>query len=375
MRCDHCGRDVPEGVFCTACGAHQGRPLHGQPHRRYHRYAAHPGEHVFQPAVLSTIFPHLGQAKLHEFRLVFLGGVAGVFVLFFAGLITAALCVATMLIPVLYLLYLYEAQVYREEPLPVLGALVVGGVGLGVGITVLTDKLVSSSAQLSFSITGSSLVIIGLVIPLIQEAVKPIPALALRSRPAFPETMDGLVFGLAAGLGFGVGETFTRFSSILLDLPVRTTPGSWIYPLISTAVFVPLLQGSATALIAAGLWRFGRRRSDWLAVAGIVVALAGHVGFSTIGQLFINHGWSPLIILSWQALVDVALLIFVRLLLHHALLEEGEDERLGEKYCPHCHHNVVAGGFCPQCGLAMAARPHHLHLALKPGARPAPEPG
>src|SRR5207253_5434762 len=139
------------------------RPLH---------YAAQPSEHLFQPAIFTTLFPHLGQRKVHEFRWVFVGGVLGVFVLFFAGLITAALCVAVLLLPILYLLYLYEAQVYREEPVPVLAALVVASVGIGVGVTIGTNQLISNDVKLSFAVTGGALVIVGVVIPLVQEAAK-----------------------------------------------------------------------------------------------------------------------------------------------------------------------------------------------------------
>lgn len=66
MRCDHCAHDVPDGVFCTRCGAHQGTTAElGDAKTREHRYAAHPGEHVAQPSMFTTLFPHLGHHKIH----------------------------------------------------------------------------------------------------------------------------------------------------------------------------------------------------------------------------------------------------------------------------------------------------------------------
>jgi RsiW-degrading membrane proteinase PrsW (M82 family) len=359
MRCDHCNSEVPDGVFCTNCGAHQAS-AHPNPKARRERFAAHPGEHVLHPGMFTTLFPHLSHRKVHEFRWVFLGGLVGIFVLFFAGLITAALCVAVLLIPILYLVYMYEAQVYKEEPVPVVIALVLASIGIGVGVTIATNQLVGADAKYSFSVTGGSLVIIGVLIPLIQEAAKPLAALGLRVRPAFrDETMDGLVFGIAAGLGFGIGESFVRFANILTDLPVRTTPGSWIYPLITTAVLLPLLQATATGLVCAAIWSIARGRMKRVAVFGIVVALAGHVAFTLVSQLFENHGWSQLILLAWQAAVDIALLVYMRLVLHYALLEEAADMGLSEKYCSHCHTNVASQGFCPTCGMALTAVPFH----------------
>jgi hypothetical protein len=328
---------------------------------------AHPGEHVLHPGVFTTLFPHLGHRKVHEFRWVFLGGVVGIFILFFAGLITAALCVSVMLLPILYLLYLYEAQIYKEEPIPVLIMLALVSVGIGIGVTLGTNELVGQGAKFSLTITGGSLVTIGVVIPLIQEAAKVFPPLALSTRPIFrDETMDGLVFGIAAGLGFGVGESFVRLSNIITDLPVRTDPGNWIYPLVTTAVLLPLLQATCTGLFCAGLWLFGRGRIDGLSMIAIAAALGGHVAFSLISQLFVNHGWDQLIILAWQALVDVALIVYMRIVLHFALLEEAAQMGLSEKYCSHCHTTVAAEGFCPTCGQALSAVPYHTRTVVAP---------
>src|SRR6185437_14103298 len=111
MRCDHCAHDVPDGVFCTRCGAHQSTT----------------GE--------------LGNPKIHEFRWAFAVGLVGIVVLYVSGLITAAILVATFLVPVLYLIYLYEAQVYRDEPAIVLGFTIGGGAILGIVLTIIERAL------------------------------------------------------------------------------------------------------------------------------------------------------------------------------------------------------------------------------------------
>jgi RsiW-degrading membrane proteinase PrsW (M82 family) len=357
VRCDHCGNEVPEGVFCTHCGAHKGTRDPGRL-RRLGTYSAHPGEHVLQPGILTTIFPHLGRRKVHEFRWVFAGGLAGIFVLFVAGFITAALCVAVLLLPLLYALYFYEAQVYRDEPFPVAAALGLVGIGIGIGVTIGTDRLVSTEARLSFTVAGGSLAIVGVVVPLIQEAVKPLPAVALRVRPAFrDQTLDGLVFGVAAGLGFGVGESFVRFAHILTDLPVRSTPGTWIYPLVTTAVLLPLLQGTATGLVCAAGWRVALGRADAIALAGVPVAVGGHVAFSTVTQVLANHGWTQLVILAWQSAVVLVLLVSLRVVLHRALLDEAGDQSSADRYCANCDRTVRVEGFCPSCGMALKAVP------------------
>src|SRR6266849_4131845 len=134
-------------MFCTRGGAHRGTTGEaGDAKTRRHHYAAHPAEHVMQPSVFTTIFPHLGHQKIHEFRWAFAVGLAGILVLYISGLITAAILVATLLVPVLYLIYLYEAQVYRDEPAVVLGFTIGGGALVGIVLT-LFERVIYNPFQ------------------------------------------------------------------------------------------------------------------------------------------------------------------------------------------------------------------------------------
>ena len=372
MRCDHCSNDVPDGVFCTRCGAHQGTTAEaGDPRQRRHRYAAHPAEHVVQPSLFTTLFPHLGAHKIHEFRWAFAVGLGGILVLYATGLITAAILVAIFLVPVLYLIYLYEAQVYRDEPGTVLGFTIGGGIVLGIVVTLIERQLYNPYQNIgnplhSAGVSVGTLLFLGLLVPVVQEVVKPLPALFLPKRADFPETVDGLVFGIAAGLGFGLAESLVGFSSALTSLPVHAAPGNWIYDLATLAVFVPVLQGSATGMIAAAIWRYRRGRLGSREIGGIAMALIAHVAFSAGTQLLKDASVNQLFVLVWQAAVDGAVLIYVRFLLHHSLLEEAAHMGYAETVCANCHMHVVASGFCPSCGMALTAAPTQVKRARKP---------
>lgn len=358
MTCDHCGRQVPEGTFCTNCGAHQGIGVEDAKGRPQH-YAAHPGEHVAQPSVFTTLLPHASHGKIHEFRYAFLAGVAIIVILVATGLVVAALLAAIFLIPVLYLIYMYEAQVYRDEPALVLGATFLGGIVLGVAVTVIANHIIPSVD----GITDTSLIPRTLILPIIQLILIPLPALLLRGRAGFTETADGLVFGVAAGLGFSVAEGIVRFSTVFSTLGVHTDSAGWIYPLVSVAVLVPLLHGSTGGAIAAALWRPHRGGSAPLAVWGIPVALVAVILFYLVAQIltdtnssvFGGSGVSPLIVLLYQVIPIGLLLVYIRFLLHYALIEEAADLGFRSLVCPNCHRHVMASGFCPNCGVALAA--------------------
>jgi len=366
MTCDHCGRQVPEGAFCTNCGAQQGVGVENGEQRLQH-YAAHPGEHAAQPAVFSTLFPHAGHNKLHEFRYAFLAGLAVVVILVATGLVVAALLASVFLVPVLYLIYMYDAQVYRDEPALVLGVTFAGGIILGLAVTIIAEHVIGTSGlRVDTTLIGYTI-----ILPIIQLIVIPIPALLLRNRPQFSETIDGLVFGVAAGLGFSIAEGIVRFSNVFSALGVHTDSGSWIFPLVSVAALIPLLHGSTGGAITAALWRTRTGRSGRMASIGIPVTLVAVIAFYLVAQLLQDNGVSPLVVLIYQAAPIGLLLVYIRFLLHHSLLEEARDLGYQSLICPSCHRHVMATGFCPNCGVALSATPRIDSTATAVPATPA----
>jgi RsiW-degrading membrane proteinase PrsW (M82 family) len=365
-KCEHCGRETPDEPFCTWCGADRSHGEDEAGRRRHHHYSAEPGEHVMQPSVISTLLPHLPRSRLHEFRWGLIVGLAAVVGLTAAGEIVAAMFTAAVLVPVLYLVYLYEAQVYRDEPVRTIALTMVAGVGLGAAVVLIAGQVISTSSPLQLSgATGT--VLAGVVLlPVIEELLKPLPVLVLRLRPNFNETVDGLAFGVAAGLGFAAAETIDNYSRVIGDFHLHTSAGNWLIPLLSAAVTRPLMQASCTGALTASLWRRGKRGSRRLIyLAGAPVALLGHVAFTYLSWLFANHGAGQVAVFAWQLAVDGALLVFIRFLLHRALGDEAEDFGYRPAVCPHCRRHVEAAGFCPHCGAALRAAPRTEHGGLR----------
>ena len=372
MTCDHCHNDVPDGVFCTRCGAHQATVTDVRdPKGRMHSYAAHPGEHVAQPSVFTTLFPHLGYFRAHEFRWALLAGVIGIFILVSAGLVTGAILVAAFLVPVLYLIYLYEAQVYKDEPATVLGFTIGGGIIVGIVVTVIADRFVNPLSLAGVGVDVGAIAVATVIIPIVQEVVKPILPLLLWRTRRFGETVDGLVFGVAAGLGFSVAESLIQFSNVIVSQPFRTDPGNWIFPLIGIAVLNPLLQGSATGAITAAIWPMTRLGVGPRAIAGIAVAVIGHIAFSLGSRLLVLAGQNQFVVLGWEAVVVVGVLLYIRYLLHTSLLQEATHMGFFATVCPHCHKHIVASNFCPSCGIALSISPN----SVKSARKPIPSPG
>jgi hypothetical protein len=341
VTCSHCGATVPEGPYCTRCGAHQVKgPL------RLHHFAARPAEHLATPAVLSTLLPRLAHERVHLFRWALIAGVVLVGLLAATGLVIPAIWVAALLVPALYVAYLRVADVFADAPVLVLLATVGAGAVVGVALTAVADAI-------GKGLGAGGVILLTTGTAVVAELLKPAaPLVFLRRR--FPNTLDGLVFGVAAGVGYALAQTVVNLTGSLGGVALRVDPSNWVFTLVSAAVLIPLLHGSCSGLVAASLWRPRGGRDAALRAAGLPLALIADICFVAGSEVLDDAGLSPLFVILWQALTVAAVLVAIRVLLHAAVLDEGAALGLHQQRCQHCGASVEAAGFCPQCGVLLA---------------------
>src|SRR5262249_3576350 len=119
MQCARCSTGNPDvAQFCLRCGAALRGP-DAADRRRGHAYVVQPGEGVHQFALVSTVMPHTNRRVADHYRWAFLVGAAIVLVFSMAGLLSAAVLGAAFLVPVVYVLYLYDVNLWEDSPLPV----------------------------------------------------------------------------------------------------------------------------------------------------------------------------------------------------------------------------------------------------------------
>ena len=354
LTCPHCGSVVPEGEFCGHCGAH----LTAGSARRTHAFAAVPTERVAQLSIITTLFPHLPHRRGGPFRLALVAGGLLVVALAALHLLAFATVAAMLVLPVLYLMYLYEVEIYESEPWLVIGATMVMGALLGIVFTALVGGALSR-----LQLTGdrdTAFVVAGIAIPVIAQALMLAgPLFLYLFRERFREPLDGLTFGAASALGFTLASSLTEFWP-LLSGPVLG-PGSaldWAVRLLRTGLLVALVNACTTALLAAALWlqRFDRRRTarPWRSSLPVAITVALGVQI-VIGML--EFAVQDLILgVVVIGVAAGALLLFLRLAIHEALLVEGAEHEIGpDSPCPECHRMVPTMAFCPACGAARAA--------------------
>ena len=354
VTCPHCGMTVPAGNFCGHCGAH----LTSASTTRRHAFAAVPAERVAHLSIISTLFPHLPHRRGGAFRWALLAGGAAVLILAVLHLFAPATVAATLLLPVLYLLYLYEVEVYEDEPWLVIGATMVTGALLGYAFTSLSGRAVSV-----LNLTGdreNAFVLAGVAIPIIAQLLMlagPLLLYAFRGR--FREPLDGVTFGAASALGFTLTSSLTKFwPAITGSLVSGGDPIDWSLRLLQVGILVALINANTTALVAAALWlhRYDRRRISrpWASsiLATLIVAFGAHVVIGMLTFALPNVATEVLI----RLVAALALLLYVRLVVHQGLLVEGVEHEIGpDSQCPECHRIVPTMVFCPSCGAARAA--------------------
>jgi hypothetical protein len=354
--CPYCGELVPPGAFCGNCGAHfsdeSGRS-------RLHHYAAAPHEHVLRTSAISTLFPHLPRRHAHLFRETFVAGLAIVLLLGALRLYTPALLTAALLLPVLYVLYVWEVEVYESEPVRIL--IMTFGVGavLGVAYALGFGHVVSAS----YGGTTQGPLFSGLLLPVVGQVLMLVGPLLLLPRSRYYEVLDGLSFGVCSAFGFTAASVITGYWHVLTAplLGSASISSDEIANILRAAVLAALVNAATTGTITASLWLDRHSRSrKWhthvlLALpAAVVIALAWQVALG-----FTSYYVSSLLVdvVVW-AVAAALLLVWVRVCVHNALLEEGAEHNIGAPFaCSECHHLVPAMYFCPSCGVARSAAP------------------
>ena len=136
------------------------------------------------------------------------------------------------------------------------------------------------------------------------------------------------------------------------------SPFDWAIRLTRAGLLIALINASTTALITAAVWlhRYDRlhvgRPLSTSILAALVVAFGVQIAVGVEGFL-VDDLLVDLVIVG---LITALLLLFIRNVIHDALLVEGVEREIGpDAPCPECHHIVPTMRFCPNCGAARAA--------------------
>lgn len=377
MECPRCSSDVPEvSHFCHHCG----NDLQSGDAERKKAYAAKPDEPVASFKLVSTIMPQGAGRQPYTYRVALGIALALTVITAALGALPVAIMVAAFAIPIVYILYLYDVNLWEDEPVPVVAA---AFVATGVLAAVFT-WLWSNKLGLSIELTGENvagpssrdLVILMLLVPFVSELIRQIGPLYLASRPRYDDLMDGLTFGVVAGVGSACFETLVLHWSWVSG--GFASPGSstatWVSVVLLQGFVKPLIYGSATGLAVAEFSGLGEKYDGFTPrwVAGLLQAMLVNALFQ--GGVYLlsfvggrNSAIGAILGVVWGLLLLGGLIILVRSVLHKGLLEAalesaargGSNHASGElAFCSRCEMPLLPhSDFCSACGSSVRAVP------------------
>ena len=388
MNCPTCSSENPDvASFCHRCGT----SLRGSDSTRAGSYAVRSSEGVGQFALISTIMPHTSRHSADAYRwAMLLSGVAVIGAAAF-GFLPIAVAAAAFLVPVTYLVYLYDVNLWEDAPLAVvIGLFVVTGALAAVVSVVFynwtftdqwADVVVASGRGGVGDLPVGSVLLFVVLLPVVAEVVKNAGAVLLARLPQFDDMIDGLTFGVAAGTAYAAIETLVVYNSVFTSGEFRTTQGlgPWIVIVLNVMVVKSLIYGTATGIAVATFSGKGEGYDGF--TGGYLKAFALSAGVNVLYWVgvrlaaFLPFGQG--IGLLWGLVLLGALVLRIRVLLQAALLEAAvEDAAKGgvsesrrassaETFCPECECMLLGGShFCIACGTSVRSTSHQARRAM-----------
>ena len=178
----------------------------------------------------------------------------------------------------IYLILIWRFDRYDREPFKLVLQNYLWG-SIGAIIFAVLGGLVFSSFLSIFVTDKSKLEYLGTIVtaPIVEETTKGIFLLITVTHRKFDNMTDGIVYGGAIGLGFGMTENFLYFISY------GTTITGWISIVIIRTMFSAVMHCVSTATFGAFLGYVKFRRSRFrftLPIAGLLIAILIHFSWN-----------------------------------------------------------------------------------------------
>ena len=362
---------MPRVAYCIRCGDPLDDEYSDESRRRQRsRFAAAPDEPLATVALVSTIFPRLPRAEMRYFRISLMAGAAIVLGLALLGFYPVALVTAAVLVPLLMVMYVYVVDIYEDEPLSIIGATMLWGVGAGILYGLFSRALPTGSAFGEPDATA--IVLSGLVMPLVEGALMLAGPLFLLSSRRFNDVLDGATFGAASAVSFAGAHVLVQALPLVnAGLRPDGDPLPWAVQLLSLGLLQPVIAAGAVGSVAGAFWLRYRapvadRRKLGLVGVPLFAVVAGAVLLLLAGLAKTLLSLIPATVVL-AGLAAVALL-WLRATIHLGLLQESREIDIERTMrCPNCGHSTPEHTFCGNCGVSLRALPRATRATPEPG--------
>lgn len=377
--CPACQLTVPTATFCSSCGADL-RISAGGHLLRPKVFAAAPGEPIFLPMVTSTLFPRLRRRARMPFR-------HGLFLLLTAlvafsllRLLGPFVITTSLGAEMLFVLYLWQSDVFRDIPRPALIVAPLLGAAFGVAWWLWTGGMIADSYGIPLAAGSQLLHVIdtGLITTLAGIVPMLLPAVVVRFlRLPRREALDGFVIGALGALSYSAAGTLTWLApQFATDLLTDYGPWRLLEEAILYGFIDPLTTASVGGLLGLTLWfqpkRASGHRAGWSRAALVlltVVAGGIYLAVYVVDAAQLDRTAEIAINLALSAVALVALRLGVQFALLHEIPDPSTGDPVG---CVYCNQVVPDMPFCPLCGVAARAASRSVRLQRRAAAAAEP---
>ena len=367
MDCPHCQAAAAETArFCSSCG----HDFRWTDLRRGQSFAANPDQAVASFALVSTLMPRGVGRQVRTYQLAFAMAFLVAALAAVVGATPVALVVAAVAIPVVYLGYVDDVDLWEGRALLVTVLACLVPAVLSFAATTLWTQAV----PLPLTFDGISghldmdlrrLVVLALLVPVISELLKQLGPLFLATRPRFDDIGYGLAFGVLAGVSYAAVETLVTHWPVVTGGGQGTNdPALWLSLVVAEGVVKPLLYGAATGLACSRIAGHGVTPRYALAVLLAMTANALYHGGGYLVNLIGRQPLGQILGIVWGMLLVGLLLLRLRRALHHGFMAppvraawSATPARATPGACPHCDALLAsAAAFCPACGTSLRSK-------------------
>ncbi len=311
--------------------------------------------------LVSTLFPQLPRADMATFRTVLVIGLVVIVGLAATGFFPLAVVAAALLVPLMMVLYVWDVDVYEDEPVRVMAFTAAWGIVAGVVVGLLS-RLLPSSAGILESVTAADLLGRSVLIPLVSGVAMLAGPLVLLPYRKFNDVLDGATFGATAAVTFSAALVLSQGTDLFtagLRPPGESLP--WIVRLLSLGIASPLISAGVTGAAAGAFWlqyRAPVRDRQRLGLVGQPI-VATAIALLMLVLSAIGVQVLPVLpALVWQAVLAIVALVWLRAVIHLGLLQEAAEIAIGAPVtCPNCGRQTPAHSFCGLCGASLRAVP------------------
>jgi hypothetical protein len=358
--CQHCGLDLRSSDIA-----------------RRKSFAVKPDEPVASFALISTIMPRGASGhRPQTYRIALAVALTVALLAAIFGAVPIAVLVAAFAVPIVYIVYLYDVNLWEDEPLPVTVAAFIGTGILSLLFTIGWTQLQASPARMTGfegEVGGGpqvgQLLLAGVLVPIVAHLLIQLGPVYLASRPKFDDLMDGFTFGVISGVAYSTFDTLVRHQDALFGgMASGGNEIDWVALIFLEGLIKPLIFGTAAGIAGAEFSGLGAGYDGFTPryFRGLAEAIVATVAFQTGAYLlsFLPSTQGLVLTLLWGLMILGVLVLRVRSVLHAGLMEAALEQAArshsaigptGElRFCAACEMPLVAGAsFCNACGTAV----------------------